>query len=77
MTYLPALHTSSVALRQMVASKVQNGRIVFVSSFLGMAGIVGYNGYCGGKYAIRGEFSPLFIVTGHDRTRISIFRRIQ
>jgi 3-dehydrosphinganine reductase len=40
----------------MVASKVQNGRIVFVSSFLGMAGIVGYNGYCGGKYAIRGKF---------------------
>jgi NAD(P)-dependent dehydrogenase (short-subunit alcohol dehydrogenase family) len=77
MTYLPALHTSSVALRQMVASKVQNGRIVFVSSFLGMAGIVGYNGYCGGKYAIRGESSLSFTATGHRLARTLIFRGIQ
>jgi NAD(P)-dependent dehydrogenase (short-subunit alcohol dehydrogenase family) len=58
-TYLPALHTSSVALRTMIKQGVQGGRIVFVSSFLGFLAFVGYTGYAGGKFAIRGELHGL------------------
>lgn len=53
-TYLPALHTSSVALRTMIKQGIKGGRIVFVSSFLGYTTFVGYTGYSAGKYAIRG-----------------------
>lgn len=54
MTYLPALYTSSIALRHMVHNKAQKSRIIFVSSFMGMTSFAGYAGYSAGKYAIRG-----------------------
>ena len=40
-----------------------SGKIVFVSSLLGYAGLIGYSTYCPGKHALRGVF--FFAMTRH------------
>lgn len=47
----------------MVKNQVKGGRIIFVSSFLGYLAFAGYAGYCGGKFAIRGESRTVTILT--------------
>ncbi len=53
LNYLGAVYTAHSAAHQMVSEHVQ-GRIIFVSSTLGLMGMIGYSQYAPTKYAIRG-----------------------
>ncbi|KAJ2556091.1 3-dehydrosphinganine reductase [Coemansia sp. RSA 1933] len=53
LNYDGTLCTVHEAARRMVDAKIR-GRIVLVSSTLGFFGLIGYAGYCGSKFAIRG-----------------------
>ncbi|KAJ2778714.1 3-dehydrosphinganine reductase [Coemansia javaensis] len=54
LNYLGTMYTVHEVARRMVEGKVRGGRVVMVSSVLGMLGLVGYAAYCPSKYAVRG-----------------------
>ncbi|KAJ1795228.1 3-dehydrosphinganine reductase [Coemansia sp. RSA 2399] len=65
LNYDGTLGTVHEVARRMVEAKV-GGRIVLVSSTLGLFGLVGYAGYCASKFAIRGLAEALRIeLQGH------------
>ncbi|KAI0323114.1 oxidoreductase [Amylostereum chailletii] len=53
LTYWVSAWTAKVASQRMAQSRSQ-GKIVFVSSILGYAGLIGYSTYSPGKHALRG-----------------------
>ncbi|KAJ2131807.1 3-dehydrosphinganine reductase [Coemansia sp. RSA 921] len=51
--YFGTLYTVHAATKRMVDQKIE-GRVVMVSSILGMLGLVGYSAYSPSKFAVRG-----------------------
>ncbi|KAJ2865715.1 3-dehydrosphinganine reductase [Coemansia erecta] len=65
LNYDGTLGTVHEVARRMVEAKA-GGRIVLVSSTLGLFGLVGYAGYCASKFAIRGLAEALRVeLQGH------------
>ncbi|KAI8089799.1 uncharacterized protein BX664DRAFT_333912 [Halteromyces radiatus] len=54
LNYLGQVYTAHEAATRIRDSGIKNGKIVFVSSMLGMLSFVGYGTYSPAKYAIRG-----------------------
>eukprot|EP01129_Flabellula_baltica_P008467 TRINITY_DN3369_c0_g1_i1.p1 TRINITY_DN3369_c0_g1~~TRINITY_DN3369_c0_g1_i1.p1 ORF type:complete len:318 (+),score=73.19 TRINITY_DN3369_c0_g1_i1:182-1135(+) len=50
----------------------QQGRIIFVSSILGLFGFPGYSGYCASKFAVRGFAESLGLEYNRDNIYFSI-----
>lgn len=57
--YWTSLATSHAAANAMARNNIVDGKVVLVSSLLGLMGLVGYSQYAPMKYAIRGKFPNL------------------